>query len=130
MTRRDDRDRRDKGSLDYHNIWQFPGGGLEFGEGVEDCLHREIREELGVDIKIIALVPKLYHEVRQRVWHGLIIAHLCRLTVPNSQIWLNREATEYRWYTAFEIQKLPTLPFCREIVLLAHRLKTNLPTGR
>lgn len=24
---------------------KFPGGGLEFGEGPEDCLHREIKEE-------------------------------------------------------------------------------------
>lgn len=30
-------------------ITKFPGGGLEFGEGMKDCLIREIREEIGVD---------------------------------------------------------------------------------
>ena len=30
-------------------ITKFPGGGLEYGEGLKDCLVREIREELGVD---------------------------------------------------------------------------------
>lgn len=30
-------------------ITKFPGGGLEFGEGLKDCLIREIREEIGVD---------------------------------------------------------------------------------
>jgi len=30
-------------------ITKFPGGGLEYGEGVKDCLVREIREEMGLD---------------------------------------------------------------------------------
>lgn len=30
-------------------ITKFPGGGLEYGEGLMDCLVREIREELGVE---------------------------------------------------------------------------------
>lgn len=29
-------------------ITKFPGGGLEYGEGLKDCLIREIREEIGV----------------------------------------------------------------------------------
>ena len=32
-----------------HRITKFPGGGLEFGEGLKDCLIREIREEIGVE---------------------------------------------------------------------------------
>jgi 8-oxo-dGTP diphosphatase len=30
-------------------ITKFPGGGLEFGEGLKDCLVREVREEIGVE---------------------------------------------------------------------------------
>lgn len=32
---------------------KFPGGGLEFGEGPEDCARREAREELGQEITLI-----------------------------------------------------------------------------
>ena len=31
---------------------KFPGGGLEFGEGTIDCLTREFKEELEIDVKI------------------------------------------------------------------------------
>lgn len=32
---------------------KFPGGGLEYGEGPEDCIRREALEEFGQDIEII-----------------------------------------------------------------------------
>ena len=31
---------------------KFPGGGLEFGEGIRDCLKREFQEEMGLDIRV------------------------------------------------------------------------------
>ncbi len=31
---------------------KFPGGGLEFGEGIKDCLIREWKEELDMDIEV------------------------------------------------------------------------------
>ena len=31
-------------------IHKFPGGGLEFGEGTLECLHREFKEELNLEI--------------------------------------------------------------------------------
>lgn len=34
---------------------KFPGGGLEFGEGIRECLKREFLEELQLPIKIVEL---------------------------------------------------------------------------
>lgn len=35
------------------NIIKFPGGGLQFGEGTIDCLKREWKEELDMDIEVL-----------------------------------------------------------------------------
>lgn len=37
--------------------WEFPGGKLDPHENAADCLVREIKEELGVDIKILSSLP-------------------------------------------------------------------------
>lgn len=34
-------------------IDKFPGGGLEFGEGTRDCLKREFKEELNLEIEVL-----------------------------------------------------------------------------
>src|SRR5262245_30624125 len=31
---------------------KFPGGGLEFGEGTRDCLKREFKEEMNLDVEV------------------------------------------------------------------------------
>lgn len=35
---------------DYYT--KFPGGGLEFGEGTRDCLKREFKEEMDLEVKV------------------------------------------------------------------------------
>ena len=38
--------------------WEFPGGKQEAGEKAADCLVRECREELGIEIDIVALLEQ------------------------------------------------------------------------
>ena len=55
-----------------HRMTKFPGGGLEYGEGTKDCLIREFREELGLEIRVKEhfyttdfFQPSAYHEKAQ-----------------------------------------------------------------
>ena len=51
--------------------WSLPGGGLEFGEGIEDCLEREILEETGLQVVVRDL---LY--ICDRIEDGRHMVHL------------------------------------------------------
>jgi A/G-specific adenine glycosylase len=42
-------------------LWEFPGGKRRPGEGLQDCLRREIREELCIDIQVGELLCTIEH---------------------------------------------------------------------
>jgi mutator protein MutT len=50
-------------------LWEFPGGKREPGETFEQCLVREIREELGVDIAVGKLFEEIRHDYAEKSVH-------------------------------------------------------------
>lgn len=127
FTQRADIDPEDKGlTSESGGIWQTPGGTLEFGEDCEKCLLREIKEEAGVEIEVVALLPKIHTDVRNNTWHGLLIQYFCRMKNPNDPIIINEEASDYKWISYDEIKNYHTFPFTIEGMELAEKIRKNL----
>ena len=50
-------------------MWEFPGGKRHPAESYEDCLQRELREELGIEVEIKELLETLTHEYPDKAVH-------------------------------------------------------------
>ncbi len=58
-------------------LWEFPGGKREPGETFEQCLARELREELGVDVSVGELFEDITHGYAEKT--VCLKFFLCRL---------------------------------------------------
>ena len=58
---------------DFQEYYTFPGGGLEEGETPEEGTIREIKEELGIEVRII----KKMYEMKSERFNQLEIFYLC-----------------------------------------------------
>ena len=52
--------------LHMGGLWEFPGGKLEAGERVEQALHRELQEEIGIQTTFVSPLIKIQHNYSDR----------------------------------------------------------------
>jgi mutator protein MutT len=76
--------------------WELPGGKLELGEAPEDCVVREIDEELGLSVTVDRILDTWLYHIREGI-EVFIVTYGCR-PKPFSRITPTPEHKAADWF--------------------------------
>lgn len=113
--------RRPEGLLG--GLWEFPGGKIEAGETVEECIKREIQEELGIEIAVGDRLITINHTYSH--FHVTLNVHHCRHLAGIPQA---IESDEIRWVTLAELDSF-TFPTANSQIIAALRQENPIATS-
>jgi 8-oxo-dGTP diphosphatase len=91
--------RDNKPDIPYPNMWGLPGGHVDEGETPEECIMREMREELGLSLHTVALFTAAERS------YGREHTYWARASFRPEDITLG-EGQGIRWFAYPEIQQM------------------------
>ena len=94
-----------RGYGDYKDGWEFPGGKLEPGETPQQCIEREIREELATEVRAERILGVVEYDYP--TFHLSMHCILCTIVSGELKL-LEHEAA--RWLTKETLRSVNWLP--------------------
>ena len=88
-------------------LWEFPGGKVEPGERPEQCLIRELKEELGIIVREECLAPLTFASHSYPDFHLLMPLYVCRRW---EGIVTAQEQQALKWVRPGELKNYPMPP--------------------
>ncbi|MGY2992019.1 8-oxo-dGTP diphosphatase [Mesorhizobium sp. URHB0026] len=88
-------------------LWEFPGGKVEAGETPEQCLVRELHEEIGIETDIPCLAPLTFASHSYDDFHLLMPLFVCRRFRGIAQ---PREGQALKWVRPKQMRDYPMPP--------------------
>lgn len=99
-------------------LWEFPGGKRRPGEGIEDCLKRELKEELDIEVEVheeFKTIEYPYPDFRVRL-------RFFRCAIVGGEV-RSKEGQAFRWVHPSEFDRYEFPPADAQLL---HELKTSV----
>ena len=91
----------------FGGLWEFPGGKIEDGEPPEASLIRELREELGLEVREACLAPLTFVSHAYADFHLLMPLYVCRRW---EGFVVAREGQALKWVRPRDLRDYPMPP--------------------
>lgn len=85
--------------------FELPGGKLELTENPVECVVREIKEELNIDVEVIGILDSWLYHINPTT-HVVIITYACRCLSNSVELKLSNEHKELRLFEHHEISNI------------------------
>jgi 8-oxo-dGTP diphosphatase len=95
-------------------VWEFPGGGIEFGESPEEAAVREATEETGLSVKSLGLATIGSHVIKEH--HYIFFLYRCKVQSGEAKA-KDEDHDKHGWFTFDEMAKLPDLALSLRVIL-------------
>jgi len=115
--------RRSAANRHFAGCWEWPGGKLDPGEDFASGLHREVREEAGLEIELAALVGAMQYEMPAT--HVIL---LCLEAHPlGTAVRLSGEHDDFAWVPLEELGCYQFTPGVGDFMLDYAKRKRTTP---
>jgi 8-oxo-dGTP diphosphatase len=105
----------------FHGLWQLPGGGIEFGEHPKDTALREVREEVGLTVKLLTQHPFVFSYVSpDGDAHTIVLGYIAKHIAGEVDTSKDRNTGDAKWFTFEEIRRIDCVPLVKEVLREAH----------
>ncbi|HTA47144.1 MAG TPA: NUDIX hydrolase [Bryobacteraceae bacterium] len=122
----------ERGKEPLKDWWSLPGGVVEVGERLEQALHREVREETGLEVEISCLI-EIYERIMRDAdnvpeYHYVLMDYLCHPV--GGSLCAADDASRVAWVTEAELPALKITEGTPAVIAKAFRYeRTRVGTG-
>jgi 8-oxo-dGTP diphosphatase len=97
--------------VDGGDWWAIPGGGVDYGESLRECLLREINEEIGVSSSSVSSDFQIVHYTIGKIVNGVPRMNIFfKVSVPEDEITKTDHVEKWEWFTQDEFMQLDMNP--------------------
>lgn len=117
--------RHDPERPDLNGKWEFPGGGVEFEERPEEAVVREVKEEVGIKVKVIGPVSYAiveYDLQQPDKLRYILFPYYCKIISGKIKP-SDAEITRVKWIDPKKVIPDECMPYTKE--LLASVIKSK-----